>query len=200
MLNKLWGFMIIIGIIAATLTGRLSECSTSIIDSSKDAVSLCITMLGVMSLWTGIMKIADKSGLIPKLSSIMEPLLTFLFPSIPKGHIANRYIATNIISNMLGLSWAATPAGLKAMEQMKKLNNNSKTASVDMCTFLIINISSLQLIPVNIIAFRSEYGSVNPAYIVGLGLAATAVSTLVGVIFALAARKAAGKNPQETEV
>ena len=149
MLNKLWGLMIVAGICVAAFTGRIGTVSTSVIDSAREAVTLCITMMGIMALWTGIMNIAKKAGIIDAMTRMMTPVLTFLFPDIPKGHVANEYIAANMISNMLGLSWAATPAGLKAMEEMKKLNNGGRTASTDMCTFLIINISSLQLIPVN---------------------------------------------------
>ena len=189
MLNYLWGFMIIIGVVVGVLTGRISDVSTSAINSAKEAISLCITMLGIVAFWTGIMQIAKKAGLVDKLTHLLRPLLRLLFPTIPKGHIAEEYISANIIANILGLGWAATPMGLKAMVELKKLNQESDTASCDMCTFLIINISSLQLIPVNVIAYRSQYGSINPAEILGLAIAATTVSTLFGIIFSIVARK-----------
>ena len=189
MLNKLWGIMLLAGIIVAAFTGKLGEAGTAAIDSSKEAVTLCIAMLGVMSMWTGIMNVAKKAGLIDAMTRALRPALRFLFPGVPEGHRANEYIASNIIANMLGLGWAATPYGLKAMEEMKELNQGSHIASVDMCTFLIINISSLQLIPVNIIAYRSEYGSVSPTSIIGMGLVATLVSTAAGVVFSVVARK-----------
>lgn len=189
MLNYLWGFMIIIGVIVGVLTGRISDVSTSAINSAKEAISLCITMLGIVAFWTCIMQIAKKAGLVDKLTHLLRPLLRLLFPTIPKGHIAEEYISANIIANILGLGWAATPMGLKAMVELKKLNQESDTASCDMCTFLIINISSLQLIPVNIIAYRSQYGSINPAEILGLAIAATTVSTIFGIIFSIVARK-----------
>lgn len=189
MLNKLWGIMLLAGIIVAAFTGKIGEAGTAAIDSSKEAVTLCIAMLGVMSMWTGIMNVAKKAGLIDAMTRALRPALRFLFPGVPEGHPANEYIASNIIANMLGLGWAATPYGLKAMEEMKELNQGSHIASADMCTFLIINISSLQLIPVNIIAYRSEYGSVSPTSIIGMGLVATLVSTAVGVIFSVVARK-----------
>lgn len=189
MLNYLWGFMIIIGVVVGVLTGRISDVSTSAINSAKEAISLCITMLGIVAFWTGIMQIAKKAGLVDKLTRLLRPLLRLLFPTIPKGHIAEEYISANIIANILGLGWAATPMGLKAMVELKKLNQESDTASCDMCTFLIINISSLQLIPVNIIAYRSQYGSINPAEILGLAIAATTVSTIFGIIFSIVARK-----------
>lgn len=194
MLNKLWGIMLLGGIIVAAFTGRIGEAGTAAIDSSKEAVTLCIAMLGVMSMWTGIMNVAKKAGLIDAMTRALRPVLRFLFPDIPREHVVNEYIAANMIANMLGLGWAATPYGLKAMEEMKELNQGSHIASPDMCTFLIINISSLQLIPVNIIAYRSQYGSVSPTSIIGMGLIATIVSTAVGVLFATMARKFSKKR------
>lgn len=178
----------------AAFTGRIGEAGTAAIDSSKEAVTLCIAMLGVMSMWTGIMNVAKKAGLIDAMTRALRPVLRFLFPDIPREHVVNEYIAANMIANMLGLGWAATPYGLKAMEEMKELNQGSHIASPDMCTFLIINISSLQLIPVNIIAYRSQYGSVSPTSIIGMGLIATIVSTAVGVLFATMARKFSKKR------
>ena len=194
MLNKLWGIMLLAGIIVAAFTGKIGEAGTAAIDSSKEAVTLCIAMLGVMSMWTGIMNVAKKAGLIDAMTKALRPALRFLFPGVPEGHRANEYIASNIIANMLGLGWAATPYGLKAMEEMKELNHGSHIARADMCTFLIINISSLQLIPVNIIAYRSEYGSISPTSIIGMGLVATLVSTAVGVIFSVVARRFSRKD------
>lgn len=189
MLNYLWGFMIIIGIIVGVLNGSIAGVGNATINSSKEAVTLCIAMLGVMSMWTGMMQVAKKSGLVASFTKALRPVIRFLFPDIPKGHIVNEYIASNMIANILGLGWAATPMGLMAMRELKKLNNNSDIASCDMCTLLIINISSLQLIPVNIIAYRSQYGSINPAEIILPGIIATSISTLIGVIFATVSRK-----------
>lgn len=189
MLNYLWGFMIVIGIIVGVLTGTIGEVSTGTLNSAKEAVTLCITMLGVMSLWTGIMQVAKSAGITEAFTKALRPIIRLLFPDLPKDHIVNEYIASNFIANILGLGWAATPMGLKAMVELKKLNNNSEIASCDMCTFLIINISSLQLIPVNIIAYRSQYGSVSPTEILGAALVATIISTIAGVIFSVVARK-----------
>lgn len=194
MLNKLWGIMLLAGIVVAAFTGKIGDAGTAAIDSSKEAVTLCIAMLGVMSMWTGIMNVAKRAGLIDAMTKALRPALRFLFPDIPADHVVNEYIAANMIANMLGLGWAATPYGLKAMEQMKELNEGSHIASADMCTFLIINISSLQLIPVNIIAYRSQYGSVSPTSIIGMGLIATLVSTAVGIIFVTLMRKIQRKS------
>lgn len=194
-MNYLWAFMILIGVVYAAFHGTLPAITNAALDSAKEAVTLCIAMTGVMSFWVGLMKIAEKSGIIAGLSRRLRPFLRFLFPGIPEGHVANEYIATNMIANIFGLGWAATPAGLKAMEALQELNvenckrkGTSKHRGLDiatdeMCTFLIINISSLQLIPVNIIAYRGQYGSVNPTAIVGPGLLATICSTLAAIIF-----------------
>lgn len=184
MLNYMWGIMIIIGIAVGALTGNMEAVSAAIIDSSKEAVSLCITMLGIVSMWTGVLKIAEVGGLMAAMSRLMGPVINFLFPHIPKEHPAREYISTNFVANILGLGWAATPAGLKAMKELQTLNKNKELATVEMCTFLIINISSLQLIPMNIIAYRSEYGSVAPTAIIVPAILATIVSTLAGVIYA----------------
>lgn len=182
MLNYIWAFMILVGILYGSVTGNISAVGNGILDSAKEAVSLCVTMLGVMALWTGIMEIANESGLIRAATNRIIPIIRGLFPELPKEHKAWDYISLNIIANILGLGWAATPAGLKAMEELQSLNR-SDVASDAMCTFLIINISSLQLIPVNIIAYRSQYGSVNPAAIVAPAILATLVSTLAAVFY-----------------
>lgn len=189
MINYLWGFMIVIGIVVGALTGKMEEVSVASINSAKEAVNLCIVMLGPVALWTGLMQIAKKSGIIDGLTKLLNPVIQLLFPSIPKGHLAREYICSNMVANILGLGWAATPFGLKAMMELRKLNHDSEVASVDMCTFLIINISSLQLIPVNIIAYRSQYGSPNPADIIATAILATTFSTIVGAIFSIVARK-----------
>ncbi|MBE5965739.1 MAG: nucleoside recognition protein [Lachnospiraceae bacterium] len=194
MLNYLWGIMIILGITVGILRGNIAEVSNATLNSSKEAVSLCITMLGIMAMWTGLMQVAKKCGLVASFTRALRPILRLLFPDIPKDHIVNEYLASNIIANILGLGWAATPMGLMAMRELKKLNHDSNVASCDMCTFLIINISSLQLIPVNIIAYRSQYGSVNPAEILGAGIIATLISTFVGVAFALIARRCSNQR------
>ncbi|MDD6035936.1 MAG: nucleoside recognition domain-containing protein [Lachnospiraceae bacterium] len=187
MLNYLWGGMILIAVVYGTITGNVKEVGNAAIDSSKEAVELCITMFGVMALWTGVMQIAEAGGLTKKFIRLMRPVLRFLFPEVPDDSKANDYIASNMLANLLGLGWAATPFGLKAMEELQRLNlaqgGKKEVASRSMCTFLIINISSLQLIPVNIIAYRSQYGAVNPAEIVGPAILATLVSTLAAVIF-----------------
>ena len=195
MLNYIWAGMILLGVIYGVCTGQMSALTGGALDSAGEAVSLCITMAGVMALWMGLMEIAQESGMITKMTKGIRPFLKFMFPRLPEDHPAGEYIATNLIANVLGLGWAATPAGLRAMEELGKLEEDRRAgraagparkrgiAGNEMCTFLIINISSLQLIPVNVIAYRSQYGSVNPAAIVGAGILATSVSTGAAILF-----------------
>lgn len=211
MLNAIWAGMIVLGILYGAFTGNLEAVSNAALESAGEAVDLCITMCGIMGLWTGLMKIAQQAGLIAALTRGISPFVSFLFPRIPKNHPARESISTNIVANVLGLGWAATPAGLKAMEELSALEEDRHredislvkegvmrprsrvvppgTASDEMCTFLVLNISSLQLIPVNIIAYRSQYGSVDSAAIIGPAIVATMVSTGVGVIFCLFMQK-----------
>ena len=222
----IWAGMILLAVVYAACSGNMSAVTNAALDSAGEAISLCITMAGVVALWMGLMEIAQRAGLIQKLTKGISPFLKFMFPRIPQGHPAREYIATNIIANVLGLGWACTPAGLKAMEELAKLEaergnpgyasvdgalensgagaagergrgsmpdslgagdrrkgKRERVASNEMCTFLILNISSLQLIPVNMIAYRSQYGSVNPAVIIAPAIAATFVSTLVAIAY-----------------
>lgn len=210
MLNYLWAGMTLTGILWGALHGQMTAVTDGAIQASKEAVTLCITMLGVMTLWTGVLEIGHRSGLVDQLAGRMGPILTFLFPRLDPDGKARKQISVNVTANILGLGWAATPARLKAMEELKKVEEERRkggaagqkdtpgqedtagqraaarqagTASNEMCTFLIINISSLQLIPMNMIVYRSQYGSVNPTAIVGPALAATFISTVVAVIF-----------------
>ena len=179
MLNYIWAGMILLGVIYGVCTGQMSALTEGALDSAGEAVSLCITMAGVMALWMGLMEIAQESGMITKMTKGIRPFLKFMFPRLPEDHPAGEYIATNLIANVLGLGWACTPAGLESGRH----GTNVSVASNEMCTFLILNISSLQLIPVNMIAYRSRYGSANPAVIIAPALVATLFSTIISVIY-----------------
>lgn len=184
MLNYIWGFMILLAIVVASFTGRMSDITNAAIESAQDAVSVCVKMLGIVSMWTGLMKIAEKAGLVEALSKKMSPLMRFLFPDLPPDSMAVKHISTNFIANMLGIGWAATPAGLRAMDELQKHNKRKDTATKSMCMFLIFNMSSLQIVSVNIIAYRTQYNSANPSEIIGPGLITTAISTICAVIIA----------------
>ena len=205
----LWGGMLLIGIVYGVLVGNVDEVTKAFVSCSEEAVSLCISMAGITAMWTGMMKIAENSGLVTELAAKMRPLIRFLFPKLDTESKAAHYICLNFLSNVLGLSWASTSSGLCAMKELKELQlqkenaekntedngkkdavkNSSMIASNEMCTFLIINVSSLQLIPVNMIAYRAKYGSADPTAIVGPAILATAVSTAVAVIFCRIAGK-----------
>lgn len=193
MLNYIWAFMILIGVITAAFTGTMEQVSSGVLDSSKEAIQLCIVMLGVVGMWTGVMKIAEATGLVRQLTKLLMPLLKLLFPRISGEEKAMGYIASNMIANVLGLGWAATPTGLQAMRELHRIHKeqcirtgeNPEAASDEMCLFMVINISSLQLIPINMIAYRSQYGSVHPGAIILPGMLATAVSTLAGALYGI---------------
>ena len=183
MLDYLWAAMILIGIIVAAFLGNLDVVGEGIISSAKEGIELIFLMAGVVSMWNGFLYIAERSGLTRILKGFLQPVLCIIFPDLPKEHEATGYIAENFIANLLGLGWACTPTGLRAMKALKKLQRdrgyNEAIASYEMCAFLLLNISSLQLIPMNMIAYRSQYGSVNPTAIVGPSLFATAITTIV---------------------
>lgn len=183
MLNSIWAAMIMIGIVVSVFTGNLSSLTNAFLDSATEAITVTIAMFGIMIFWTGIMKIAENSGLILSITSKINPLLAYLFPNLKKGSKALQYIATNMIANVLGLGWAATPAGLKAMEELQKLNKNKSVATKEMCMFLVINMSSLQIVTISVIAYRAQYNSINPSEIIAPGLLATLISTIAAVIF-----------------
>lgn len=184
MVNYIWSILIIIGVIVGSLQGRFVEMSNSVLESSKEAIELCILMFGIVGVWNGIMNVAIHLGITKGLERIIKPLLQMLFPEI-KNEKTREYISLNIVSNILGLGWAATPSGLQAMKGLKKESSNSNIASNAMCNLLILNISSLQLIPINIIAYRNQYGSINPSKIIIPSIIATSVSTIVAVIFCM---------------
>lgn len=200
MLNYIWAGMLIVGIVYALFTGNMEAVSNACLEYAESAVTLCITMAGAMALWVGLMEIAGQAGLIEKFTNMLQPFISFLFPDVPKDHPARGYIATNLVANILGLGWACTPAGLKAMEELAKLEEErgtpgyeategrrrkkgDRSASDAMCAFLILNISSLQLIPVNMIVYRTKYGSANPSGIILPAIVATCFSTLAGILY-----------------
>ncbi len=215
MLNYFWAVMIIIGVVYGALTGNIGAVGEAAFSSAGEAVELCFTMCGVMAFWVGLMKVAERAGIVAGLTKFIRPFVHFMFPDIPKGHKAEQPISMNIIANVLGLGWAATPAGLEAMKELARLEEERKIgigagaedygerkdefvhsmprnrkkslesdkASDEMCDFLILNISSLQLIPVTMIAYRTQYGSEDPTAIIAPAIVATFCSTLAAVIF-----------------
>lgn len=172
MVNIIWALMAIVGIIFAMINGRMTEVNQAIIESASEAVTLSIGLISILVFWLGIMKIAEEAGILKLFSKIMRPIILKLFPEIPKDHPAIGYILSNLTANLFGLGNAATPLGIKAMQEMKKLSN-SDTASRSMITFLAINTSSLTLVPTTVIAIRMQYNSVSPTEIVSTTLVAS---------------------------
>jgi spore maturation protein A len=173
--------LIIGGIIVAAINGRIDVVTNSLVSSANSAVERVLGLVGIMTLWLGMARIAEESGLLEAMTRLIQPLIKLLFPSIPKGHPAMGSILMNICANMMGFGSAATPFGLKAMKELQKINDDKETASDAMCTFLAINTSSVTLVPATLIAMRAAAGSNNPTEIVGTTLFATTCSTLVAI-------------------
>lgn len=180
MVNLIWSFMAIIGIIFAMVNGKMAEVNEAIIQSASDAVTLSIGLISILVFWLGIMKIAEEAGILNVMSKLMRPFILKLFPEIPKDHPAIGYILSNLTANLFGLGNAATPLGIKAMQEMKLLSG-SDTASRSMITFLAINTSSLTLVPTTVIAIRMQYNSISPTEIVST----TLIASLAGMMSAI---------------
>lgn len=182
MLNVIWLGMIMIAVVVGVIQGRLDEVVRAVTDSAKIGFELALGLTGIMALWLGIMSIATESGLVSKLSKVLQPILRRLFPDIPSDHPAMGAMVMNIAANMLGLANAATPFGLQAMKELQSLNKQAKVATNSMCVFLAINTSSVQLIPATAIAFLAANGSSNPSSVIFSSLVATSCSTIVALI------------------
>lgn len=181
MLNIIWPIFIIISFSYAIFSGNINKLNESIFSSTSEAVNLCISLLGTICLWNGIMQIANKTTIIDKLTNMLKPLINFLFPEIDKNSNVKKEISMNMIANILGLGNAATPLGLKAMRTMQKENKNKDTLTNSMITFIVINTASLQIIPTTVIAIRSSMGSKNPTSIVFPVWIATICAAIAGI-------------------
>ncbi|CDO01994.1 spore maturation protein A [Oceanobacillus picturae] len=181
MVNLIWAGMAIIGIVYAMLAGTMDKVNEAIFKSSGEAVTLSIGLISVLVFWLGIMRVAEEAGILRILAKGFRPLVSRLFPEIPKDHPAMGYILSNLTANLFGLGNAATPMGIKAMEQMKQLSGTD-TASRSMITFLALNTSSLTIIPTTVIAIRMQYNSVSPTEIVGTTIIATIISTTSAIL------------------
>jgi spore maturation protein A len=181
MMNYIWLTIIILAIVLGGINGKIENVTKSAIDAAGSSVTIAIGLVGVMALWLGIVKIAEDSGLMTLAAKAIAPLLKKLFPDIPKGHPAMASMTMNIAANMLGLSNAATPLGLRAMEDLEKLNTQPGTATNAMCTFLTINTAGLQLVPATMIGILASAGSRDPTAIIGTTIAATCTALIVGI-------------------
>ncbi len=181
MLNIIWLLLLVSGIMVAALNGQVEVVTTAALEASKSAVKVCFDLIGIMALWLGIMKIAEKAGLIQGLAALLRPLLRYLFPTVPPRDPAMGAIIMNLSANMLGLGNAATPFGMKAMQELQRLNGNRPEASRAMCTFMALNTSCITFIPATIIGIRLAYSSANPTEIVGACIFATSCASVVAV-------------------
>ncbi|KAB2338370.1 spore maturation protein [Cytobacillus depressus] len=181
MINIIWAAMALIGIVFAMVNGTMDEVNEAVFKGASEAVTLCIGMISILVFWLGMMKIAEEAGLLNKLSQAFKPIVNKLFPEVPTNHPAMGYILSNMMANMFGLGNAATPLGIKAMEELKNLNGGKNEASRSMITFLAVNTSSITLIPTMVIAIRMKYESVSPTEIVGPTLIAS-ISSAIGAI------------------
>ncbi|MDC0759911.1 nucleoside recognition domain-containing protein [Brevibacillus sp. AG] len=182
MLNVIWLGLIVISIVVAAMTGRMEAINAAAFEGAKTGVTVSLGLLSVLAFWMGMMRIAEKSGLLELLARVLSPIIQALFPDVPKGHPAMGYILSNMSANLLGLGNAATPMGLKAMEELQKLNLDKQNASPAMCTLLAINTASITIIPTTMIAIRMQYGSVNPVEIVGTTLLSSFAATIVALL------------------
>lgn len=182
MVNIIWVMLTAIGIFFAMINGTMNEVNEAIFNGAKEAVTLCIGLISILVFWLGMMRIAEDAGLLKKLAALFRPIVKRLFPEVPNDHPAMGYILSNMMANMFGLGNAATPLGIKAMEELKELNGGKNEASRSMITFLAINTSSLTLIPTTVIAIRMNYDSASPTDIVGPTLVATFCSTLAAIM------------------
>lgn len=182
MVNKIWAFFIVTGVLYSLFTGNIEVINKEILECASVTFDMIVKIFPVLALWLGIMKIAETSGLLSKMSSILSPLLSKIFPEIPKNHESLSLIASNVIANMAGLGNAATPFGLKAMSSLQELNQKKDTASRSMITFLVLNTSGITIIPTTIISLRLLYGSTSPTDIVVPCIIASFLSAVAGLV------------------
>lgn len=182
MVNWIWLFFIVAGVLFAAVNGRIDAVTAALFDGAKSGVTVSFGLISVLVFWLGLMRVAEQAGLLAKLSRLLAPVVRFLFPDVPKDHPALAYILSNMSANILGLGNAATPMGIKAMQELQNLNTDKETATAAMCTLLAINTASITVIPTTILAVRLNYGSANPAEIVGPTLVATAIATTAALV------------------
>ncbi|MFA5110060.1 MAG: nucleoside recognition domain-containing protein [Desulfobaccales bacterium] len=193
-MNVIWFVVICISVLFAAVNGRIDEFTKAMFEAGKTAVEMCLYLVGIVSLWLGLTKILEDSGVIYKMSNFFRPAISLLFRNIPAGHPAITSMTLNLLANLFGIGNAATPLGIKAMEDLQTLNPESDTVTFEMMLFIVINTSSIQIIPFTVIGLLASYGSRNPNVIILPTLISTLVSsaTAVGILFLF--RKLKGRN------
>ncbi|MHA7962946.1 nucleoside recognition domain-containing protein [Paenibacillus sp. CAU 1782] len=182
MVNWIWLFFIVASVVVAAFTGKMDDVTAAAFDGAKSGVTVSFGLISIMVFWQGMMSIAEQAGLLKKLAAMLGPAVRWLFPDVPKDHPAMGYIMSNLSANLFGLGNAATPMGIKAMQELQKLNPHKETATAAMCTLLALNTSSITLVPTTLIAIRMNYNSANPAEIIGTTIAATFVATAAAIM------------------
>ncbi|MDK8179436.1 nucleoside recognition domain-containing protein [Paenibacillus sp. UMB4589-SE434] len=182
MINVIWIFMLVVGFVAAAAQGRVEVVTEAVFDGAKTGVSVSFGLISIMVFWLGMMRIAEDAGLLQRLAKLLGPIVRYLFPDVPRNHPALGFIMSNMSANLLGLGNAATPMGIRAMQELQKINPDKSVASPAMCTLLAINTSSITLIPTTLIAIRMNFGSAHPAEIVGTTLIATIIATIAAIL------------------
>lgn len=182
MINLIWMGMILIGFIFAAVNGNIESVTKAAFDGAQTGVTVSFGLISILVFWLGMMRLAEDAGLLKKVAKLLGPVVSFLFPDVPKNHPAMGYILSNMSANLFGLGNAATPMGIKAMQELQKLNPDKETASPAMCTLLALNTASITLIPTTLIAIRLNYESANPSEIVGTTLLATAIATAAAIM------------------
>lgn len=200
MVNWIWLFFIVVSFVAAASTGRMEALTEAAFDGAKSGVTVSFGLISVMVFWLGLMRIGEDAGLLRKIAALLQPIVRFLFPDVPRNHPAVGYIMSNMSANILGLGNAATPMGIKAMQELQKLNPDKETTTPAMCTLLALNTSSITLVPTTLIAIRMTYSSAHPAEIVGTTLAATLVATAAAIAADRWYRNRSGKPPKWKDV
>lgn len=195
LLNFIWAFMMIIAFISAIFAEKMEALSNSVIEGAASAVELLISIIGILCFWSGMMEIADKSGITNVIAKFFSPVLSKLFKNVDKESSAMRYISLNISANLLGLGNAATPFGLSAMKELKTINHNKCEASDDMLLFVVLNTASLQLIPTTLCAYRQSYGSVSPFEIIPSVWLTSIIALTVGITVAKALSMKSRSHP-----
>lgn len=182
MVNWIWLFLIVISVVFGLINGNMDAITQAAFDGAKSGVTISFGLISIMVFWLGMMKIAEEAGLLNKLSRLLYPFVRWLFPDVPKNHPALGYIMSNLSANMFGLGNAATPMGIKAMQELQSINPDKHTATPAMCTLLALNTSSITIVPTTLIAIRINYNSANPAEIIGTTLAATFIATGAAIL------------------
>ncbi|GLX69032.1 nucleoside recognition domain-containing protein [Paenibacillus glycanilyticus] len=198
MVNWIWLFFIVVSVVVGAINGRIDAVTQAAFDGAKSGVTISFGLISIMVFWLGMMRIAEDAGILKKLAKLLSPIVRRLFPDVPPNHPAMGYIMSNLSANLFGLGNAATPMGIKAMQELQKLNPDQTTATPAMCTLLALNTSSITLVPTTLIAIRMNYGSANPAEIVGTTLAATFVATGAAILADRWYRRKSAPPPSKT--